>query len=132
MLKQLARILLPSGACLSSVSRHRSPYHYHCFCEEVPNLQATWLQWQEGGRDAYLQQYIQQSAESERLTALYNEKLAEHENDVQLRQRAYDILVQDENLKASNARLCPKCSRTIEHTAACDLMICGQDYHGTS
>lgn len=41
-------------------------------------------------------------------------------------------LLEDEKWKQSNCRTCPKCSRVIEHIGGCDLMCCGDNYHGGS
>ena len=39
-------------------------------------------------------------------------------------------LEQDEHWKAANCKRCPSCHRAINYLSGCDLMKCGDDYHG--
>lgn len=54
---------------------------------------------------------------------------ANEQRNGELRQRYNDLLA-DEQYKAQNCRLCPKCQRVVQHLGGCDSMICGQNYHG--
>ncbi len=57
------------------------------------------------------------------------QRAANEQRNDELRKRYNDLLV-DENYKAQNCRLCPKCRRVVERVAGCPSMICGQNYHG--
>jgi hypothetical protein len=57
------------------------------------------------------------------------QKAANEQRNDELHKRYNDLLV-DENYKAQNCRVCPHCGRVVQHLGGCDLMICGQNYHG--
>mmetsp|Transcript_54626 Transcript_54626/g.96942 ORF Transcript_54626/g.96942 Transcript_54626/m.96942 type:complete len:933 (-) Transcript_54626:142-2940(-) len=96
-----------------------SPYHYHAKCSEVQPLRARWLAWLQGGREAY--QGLQRRAASEATAQqkALREAMARHSE-----------LEQDEQWKAENCRLCPKCQKPTEKIDGCNTMVCGQNTHG--
>lgn len=62
--------------------------------------------------------------------AEFNRQKTENENrNLDLRRR-YEELMNDEQYKAQNCRLCPSCKRVVQRLEGCDTMICGQDAHG--
>jgi hypothetical protein len=60
----------------------------------------------------------------------YNKKNKENEDRNKELRRRYDDLINDEQYKATNCRLCPSCKRVVQRLEGCDSMICGQDAHG--
>jgi ribosomal protein L34E len=86
---------------------------------------------------------------------VFNSRRSAHIEDVRTSERNWDLLVADENYKASRCRRCPQCNRVIERigecafhhwlvrgggrglrgscvitTDGCDTMVCGQNAHG--
>lgn len=62
--------------------------------------------------------------------ANYNRQAQENENRNRDLRRRYEELLNDEQYKAENCRLCPSCQRVVQRLEGCDTMICGQDAHG--
>lgn len=60
----------------------------------------------------------------------YERQRAANEQRNQELQQRYTELIADEQYKAQNCRICPNCNRVVQHLGGCDLMICGQNYHG--
>jgi hypothetical protein len=79
------------------------PYHYRTRCDEAASVKANWL-----GISG----------------SLVNGQALE---DRRQQKAAYEILRQDELLKASKMVLCPNCTRVIEHIGGCSSMVCGRN-----
>ncbi len=81
-------------------------------------------------RGNYWQARAQQDANFQaQLEDYERQKAANAQRNEELRQRYNELLI-DEGYKSQNCRLCPHCGRVVQHLAGCDLMICGQNYHG--
>jgi len=113
------RFACTCGAPPACTSCGGTPYHYHGRCADVQQLRARWLAWLQGGREAY--QGLQKRAVREATTQqrALRDAMARHEE-----------LEQDEEWKAENCRLCPKCKKAVEKVDGCNTMICGQNAHG--
>eukprot|EP00747_Dinoflagellata_sp_TGD_P102749 gnl/TRDRNA2_/TRDRNA2_168758_c0_seq1.p1 gnl/TRDRNA2_/TRDRNA2_168758_c0~~gnl/TRDRNA2_/TRDRNA2_168758_c0_seq1.p1 ORF type:complete len:630 (-),score=104.00 gnl/TRDRNA2_/TRDRNA2_168758_c0_seq1:82-1839(-) len=96
-----------------------SPHHYHAACSDMQALRARWLAWIQGGREAYqgLQRRVAREANAQQKAL--REAMDRHTE-----------LEQDEQWKAENCRLCPKCQRPVEKVDGCNTMVCGQNTHG--
>lgn len=92
------------GAVAFCTQCRQAPYHYHAECSRVQTLRERWLAWNE--------------ADARRAEAL------------RVAVRAHAELEADEQWKALNCRLCPKCSRPVSKVDGCDAMVCGRSYHG--
>jgi hypothetical protein len=57
------------------------------------------------------------------MSQVFNSRRAAHNEDVRTAERNWDLLVADENYKASRCRRCPHCNRVIERIDGCDTMV---------
>jgi len=96
-----------------------SPYHYHAKCAEVQPLRARWLAWLQGGREAYKGLERRACREATAQQKALREALERHSE-----------LEHDEEWKAANCRLCPKCRCAVEKVNGCNTIVCGQNTHG--
>ncbi len=48
-------------------------------------------------------------------------------SEVAAAKKNYDILVQDEMMKARTCKLCPHCNKIVWKLEGCDSMTCGRD-----
>ena len=81
-------------------------------------------------RNRYLTMRAQQDTTYANQLNDYNKKNKENEDRNNELRRRYDELINDEQYKATNCRLCPSCKRVVQRLEGCDSMICGQDAHG--
>lgn len=72
----------------------------------------------------------QQDATYAAQLADYTRQQTESENRNRDLRRRYNELMNDEQYKAQNCRLCPSCKRVVQRLEGCDSMVCGQDAHG--
>ncbi|CAF0999228.1 unnamed protein product [Didymodactylos carnosus] len=105
-------------------------YHYRTNCQDVAQLTQRWYFWCQTERGNYLRQ---RAAADEKYQGQLNEYNRARDQNVkrnQELQHRYTELVADEQYKATNCRLCPKCRRVVQKIEGCDAMVCGQDAHG--
>jgi len=100
-------------------SKCRQPYHYHASCDAVQPLRARWLTWISTDRLEYHDQIDGFEEASKQRRQAVADSISRHR-----------VLEEDENWKAQNCRLCPKCFKAINKTEGCDSMKCGSNYHG--
>jgi hypothetical protein len=60
----------------------------------------------------------------------YNKQNKENDSRNRDLRRRYEELMNDEQYKVQNCRLCTSCQRVVQRIEGCDAMICGQDAHG--
>jgi hypothetical protein len=108
----------------------RAPYHYRVNCEDVLSQTTEWAHWMNTGRQQYLDQIAAADRQYRELLQQFNTKREEHEQDAKSAVDRLAELQQTEQWKAQNCKRCPTCGRTVEKLDGCDLMKCGQDYHG--
>ena len=109
-----------------------SPYHFNTECEIIASLREDYSEWMTRGR----QQFLSQRAE---LDVIFQKQLQEYEADkmrVEAERRQLEAVARaaaaDEAYKAQNCKLCPnpECRRIVVKLEGCDLMKCGEDWHG--
>ncbi len=107
-----------------------TPYHFNAECEEIPSLRGDYSEWMARGRSAFLRQRAE-------VDARFQAQLKQYEDDktrVEAEKRQLALVAQqaaqDEAYKAAHCKMCPGCGRIVEQTGGCDLMKCGEDYHG--
>ncbi|CAF0918516.1 unnamed protein product [Adineta steineri] len=105
-------------------------YHYRTTCQQLPGITQRWFFWCQTERARYLTMRAQQDATYGAQLDEYNRRHTENENRNRDLRRRYDELMNDEQYKAQNCRLCPSCKRVVQRLEGCDSMICGQDAHG--
>ena len=108
----------------------KRPYHYRCSCDEVMTITKQWLEWQQHGREPYLQQMAAEDSSYQAALDVFNSRRTAHVQEVHTAEQNWGLLVADENYKASRCRRCPHCNRVIERIDGCDTMVCGQNAHG--
>jgi len=108
----------------------KRPYHYRCECDEVMTITKQWLEWQQYGREPYLRKMAEEDSSYQSALDCFNSRRSAYEDEVRVTERNWDLLVADENYKASRCRRCPNCNRVIERIDGCDTMVCGQNAHG--
>ncbi len=81
-------------------------------------------------RGNYWQARAQQDANFRAQFEDYERQRAANEQRNDELRKSYNDLLVDEQYKAQNCRLCPKCRRLLDHVAGDDSMICGLNYHG--
>jgi hypothetical protein len=117
--------------CLSQFcSLCNQQYHYRTTCQQLPQITQRWFFWCETERTRYLTMRAQQDAQFANQLAEYNRQSNENNDRNKDLRRRYDELMNDEQYKAQNCRLCPSCKRVVQRLEGCDSMICGQDAHG--
>jgi len=89
-----------------------------------------WLEWQQYGREPYLRKMAEEDSSYQSALDCFNSRRSAYEDEVRVTERNWDLLVADENYKASRCRRCPNCNRVIERIDGCDTMVCGQNAHG--
>eukprot|EP01094_Clydonella_sp_ATCC50884_P000293 TRINITY_DN10233_c0_g1_i1.p1 TRINITY_DN10233_c0_g1~~TRINITY_DN10233_c0_g1_i1.p1 ORF type:complete len:428 (-),score=117.98 TRINITY_DN10233_c0_g1_i1:75-1358(-) len=100
----------------------RGAYHYRTSCQVAADAAEEYKQWLRTGRDDF-QQQLQEHSEYEE-----SKRRLDEENRLTLeRHREFQ---QTEEWKAQHCRMCPTCGRVVEKIKGCNLMKCGQDYHG--
>jgi len=104
-----------------------TPYHFHCSCDEVMSYSRAWLEWNLTGRQEYLQRLAQENSAFLQLLTQYQHQMNE---EIHQANKRFMELQQDEDYKSKHCKRCPKCNRTVEKLSGCDLMMCGQNYHG--
>lgn len=107
------------GASPACTGCGATPYHYHGKCVEVQPLRARWLAWLQGGREAYKGLEKRAGREATAQQKALREALERHAD-----------LEHDEEWKAANCRLCPKCGSAVQKTDNCTTIVCGQNTHG--
>jgi hypothetical protein len=107
-----------------------SPYHYSTECEDVAPLRGDYSEWMARGRQAFLRQRAE-------MDASFQKQLQDYEADklrVDAEKKQLEAVAQqaaaDEAYKAQNCKNCPSCGRIVMQNGGCDLMKCGEDYHG--
>jgi hypothetical protein len=105
-------------------------YHYRTTCQQLPQITQRWFFWCETERGRYLNMRAQQDAQYANQLNEYNRQTNENNNRNNDLRRRYEELMNDEQYKAQNCRLCPSCNRVVQRLEGCDSMVCGQDAHG--
>lgn len=107
-----------------------SPYHFNTECESIASLRGDYSEWMTRGR----QQFLRQRAE---VDASFQKQLQDYEADktrVEAEKKQLEAVAReaaaDEAYKAQNCKNCPGCGRIVMKVDGCDLMKCGEDYHG--
>jgi hypothetical protein len=107
-----------------------SPYHFNTECESVAVLRGEYSEWMTRGRQLFLRQRAE-------MDASFRKQLQDYESDkarVEAEKKQLQLVAQqaaaDEAYKAANCKNCPGCGRIVQKMEGCDLMKCGQDYHG--
>lgn len=106
------------------------PFHYGCECHEVMQYTRDYLFWLQQGRNEYLQQIARQDQQYQQLLRDYNNAKAQHENEAKEANDRFAEMEANERWKSQNCKLCPSCGRCINKLDGCDLMVCGENYHG--
>ncbi|CAF1455451.1 unnamed protein product [Rotaria magnacalcarata] len=105
-------------------------YHFRTTCQQIPEITERWFFWCDTERGRYWQARAQQDAQFRtQLDDYERQKAANIQRNQELAER-YNELLADEQYKSANCRLCPHCQRVVQHLGGCDLMVCGQNYHG--
>lgn len=107
-------------------SKCRGKNHYRVECDHVAKVTQEWMTWCNVGRDKYRATKVK---DKKAIASYENEKLRNQKRNEELL-RNFEQLKQDEEYKQHRCRKCPNCSRVVEKIEGCDLMICGQNYHG--
>eukprot|EP01126_Amoeba_proteus_P026760 TRINITY_DN264_c0_g1_i12.p1 TRINITY_DN264_c0_g1~~TRINITY_DN264_c0_g1_i12.p1 ORF type:complete len:288 (-),score=30.75 TRINITY_DN264_c0_g1_i12:108-971(-) len=111
----------------SYCSKCQEKYHYRVSCEDFRVFTRDWTLWCTRNRKQF---YHQIEKKYQRQMNHYNQ----HVNKVEMRNKKqknlYEERVGDEEWKSKNCRICPNCSRPVQHLGGCSSMICGTDYHG--
>ena len=71
-----------------------------------------------------------QDASYRRQLAEFDSNKRNQEEEKQNLERRMRELQADEEFKSANCKMCPKCGRVVQKLDGCNLMICGQNYHG--
>lgn len=101
----------------------KRPYHYRCSCDEVMTITKQWLEWQQHGREPYLQKMAAEDSSYQAALDTFNSRRHAHVQEVHTAEQNWALLVADENYKASRCRRCPHCHRVIERIDGCDTMV---------
>jgi len=109
------------GACFCSLCRRQ--FHYDSLCSDIPRIHHQWLEWTTNGRAKY------NKDKTEAMERINAAKAEIEKRNKEMMDR-YNELVADEDYKAKNGRLCPRCGRIIFKLDGCDAMVCGRDCHG--
>ncbi len=102
----------------------KRPYHYRCSCDEVMTITKQWLEWQQHGREPYLQKMAAEDSSYQAALDTFNDRRSAHGQEVHTAEQNWELLVADENYKSSRCRRCPHCNRVIERIDGCDTMMC--------
>jgi hypothetical protein len=126
------RIVCPNPRCNIDFCSNcnSSPYHFHCKCNEVVQYTRAWNDWSETGRVAYVAEMNAKDKDFAKKKADFDRAQKDHAAEIAASKKAYDVLVQDEQYKATKCKMCPHCSKIVEQIDGCDAMICGRDAHG--
>eukprot|EP00981_Chlorochromonas_danica_P014594 scaffold8384_cov161-Ochromonas_danica.AAC.1 len=114
-------------SCQQSFCSHcrATPYHYKITCAAYDKQTEAWRKWKQEDESSLLVEAM-----------VLDNQLSEGEAEESLRQikavlnKQSQQLIQDEEYKTANCKLCPNCNRVVEKLSGCDAMICGQSYHG--
>lgn len=101
-------------------------FHYRSTCQEVLAIAEEWNRWDAGGRQAYLNEVVETRQQLED----FENRKAQHEEDLRVRKQAVEDMKKDEAWKAQRCRCCPSCGAVTQKISGCDSMVCGADYHG--
>lgn len=98
-----------------------TPYHHHGQCQDVQTLRARWLAWRKGGRERYKNLDRQSARESTAQHKALKEAIMQHAERES-----------DEEWKAKNCRLCPKCLSAVQKVDSSAAVVCGQRVHNNA
>ena len=107
-------------------------YHYRTQCQQIIQITQQWFTWCQTGSSLFLSSlliHLSRRIGRQRYQQVREEDEANEQRTRDL-QRRYEELMQDEEYKSNNCRLCPSCQRLVQRLEGCDAMICGQDAHG--
>jgi len=108
----------------------RRPFHFRATCDEVPGLEGLWREWLREGRDEYVAELARQDAQYQRALAELRSKQEEQAEMLRQAETRLEEFEAMERWKVEKCKCCPHCRRVIEKVDGCDLMKCGQNYHG--
>lgn len=120
------------GACeaiFCSICKQQ-PYHYHCSCEQVMPTTRLWQDWLREGGEKYLQHISVHEASYASFLSEAKERRTQQHKLLREAEERLSELERMEEWKEHHCRHCPSCGRLVEKLDGCDLMHCGQNYHG--
>ncbi|KAK8812320.1 hypothetical protein WA158_007554 [Blastocystis sp. Blastoise] len=100
--------------------------HYSVGCLERDAIELKYNQW----KSSIKYDRMIQRQESKGIFQDWKAKKEEFEKEAKRVKDNYEALKSDESRLASTSRYCPKCNRVIQKLSGCDMMICGQNFHG--
>ena len=107
-----------------------SPYHFNTECESIASIRSDYIEWMVRGRSAFLKQRAKLDCSFQVQLQQYEDDTNRDEEERKQLTLAGHQTAADEAYMVAHCKMCPSCGRIVEKTGGCDLMKCGNDYHG--
>jgi hypothetical protein len=108
----------------------KQPYHIHCNCQELRDLEAAWLHWiSPQGSEQKKEEERKKEEDYKSEVSNFKKEKESHQQNQKSRLDRLKELEADEAWKQERLRCCPKCTRAVEKIDGCDGVTCGRNAH---